>query len=189
MPTLPALWYAYQPSAAARVVAAVPAVSCSATTSRFWVRITRSCFSRPSVAWVPASQRFQAAVFSRIGWAGSRTESWTVMVSVLPAASFTPTVSTAGSAGALLGAVPVTVPSAATDSQESPAILRNVGAPEERIHRPPSLTLTAAPGATWVVVSASTAACERGAAGLGLKLKGALWARIPYPSLASRYAV
>lgn len=153
------------------------------------MRITRSCFSRPSSTWVPASQRFHAAVLSRSGPAGARTGICTVTVSVLPAASFTPTVSTDGSAGAVAGAVPVTVPSAATDSHASPAIFRKTGAPEERIHRPPSLTLTAAPGATWVAVRASTAACGRGTTGLGRKLNGAVCARIPYPSLASRYAV
>ncbi len=187
MPTLPALWYTYQPSAVARVVAAVPAVSWSATRSRFWVRITRSCFSSASSNPAPALQRFQLAVLRMTFLV--LTGTWTVMVSVLPAGSFTPTVSTAGLTGAVFGEVPLTVPSAATDSQESPLILRKTGVPEGRIHSPPSLKLNAVAGATAVVVSASTAACERGAAGLGLKLKGALWARIPYPSLASRYAV
>ncbi|GHE05068.1 hypothetical protein [Streptomyces alanosinicus] len=133
------------------------------------------------------------ATFSRSRCRAARTGTWTVTVSEPTALSVTATTIRPGVRGARTGALPLTVPSAETDSHAWPATRWKAALPASLpsglIHSPPSRTEKPSPEVCASVVTASTTACGRGITGRTRKLNGAVLARMPYPSLASRQAV
>lgn len=123
------------------------------------------------------------ATFRRSRSREVRTGTWTVTVSPPTALSVTAATTRPGLRGAVRGARPLTVPSAATDSQESPSTRLKVALPAALpsglIHRPPSFTAKSLPAVCGSVVTASTTACGRGITGRTAKLNAAVSARMP----------
>lgn len=123
------------------------------------------------------------ATFRRSRSRAARTGTWTATVSVPTALSVTATTIRPGVRGPEAGALPLTVPSSATDSHGSPATRLKVAPPgalpSGLTHRPPSFTETSVPAVCGAVVRASTTACGRGITGRTAKLNAAERARTP----------
>ncbi|MEU6320325.1 hypothetical protein [Streptomyces sp. NPDC047009] len=123
------------------------------------------------------------ATFSPSRSREARTGTWTVTVPVPATLSVTVTTIRPGVRGANIGALPLTVPSAATDNQGPPArcwkVALPAALPSGLIHRPPSFTEKELPVVCGAVVTASTTAYGRGITGRTAKLNGAVRARMP----------